>query len=391
MAHPKRKKMVETILQEIPGTPVVWDKKNSIHDTWERSWKERDKTADYHLVVQDDAILCDDFLQRVYNWLNLKKPVYNFHCRKRDNLLKESKDITNGYFEFSLWGGVAVCIKEELIDPMINWCMGHHEKHNFTDFDDMAMMKYFNDKKIKTCYPIPSLVDHSDSDTLIPQFYSRRTIRNFRRKGRETIKFIDDVFYNKKVCLIGAAPYITERMQSEYINSFDTVCRINWALPLTKELKKSTGDRCDVLYIYPKVQPHKSWKNVEVRLKTLNHHKYVRLKEKNKKFNIRKIPDNTYYNIEKVAGCVPNMGILAMEDILKSKPKELYVTGFSFYEGEEVFYDGYKNPHAKIVRSKKGNVYGHDQKKLKKYFFDYIYNEIHPDPFLEEMHELNTI
>ena len=64
MMHPDREKFKPYLLDKLGNVPVVLDNKNSIWDTCQRAWAEFDPTADYHVVIQDDALVCDDFKEK---------------------------------------------------------------------------------------------------------------------------------------------------------------------------------------------------------------------------------------------------------------------------------------------------------------------------------------
>lgn len=51
---------------------------------------------------------------------------------------------------------------------------------------------------------------------------------------------------NKKVAIVGPAPYLTNRGLGETINSYDVICRVNEVLPFG--LEKDYGDRTDIIF-----------------------------------------------------------------------------------------------------------------------------------------------
>lgn len=61
MAHPRRDALVAKLAFALgDGTTVVWDRHDDEWDTGRRAWETHAPTADWHLVVQDDAIVCRD-------------------------------------------------------------------------------------------------------------------------------------------------------------------------------------------------------------------------------------------------------------------------------------------------------------------------------------------
>jgi len=62
MAHPRRAAMVEDLLASIGGhVEVAWDQENREWETGRRALLAYDPSAEWHVVVQDDAIVCGDF------------------------------------------------------------------------------------------------------------------------------------------------------------------------------------------------------------------------------------------------------------------------------------------------------------------------------------------
>ena len=70
MAHPKRKKQAEKLKQKLAKggwtkLTISYDQKNDEWSNGENSLLSYDKGADYHLVIQDDAIISDNFVGRI--------------------------------------------------------------------------------------------------------------------------------------------------------------------------------------------------------------------------------------------------------------------------------------------------------------------------------------
>lgn len=59
MAHPKRQQWAEQLAAKL-GCPIVWDEIGNVQDTGRRTLLAADPAASHHVVVQDDAIVCDD-------------------------------------------------------------------------------------------------------------------------------------------------------------------------------------------------------------------------------------------------------------------------------------------------------------------------------------------
>jgi hypothetical protein len=196
-------------------------------------------------------------------------------------------------------------------------------------------------------------------------------------------------FTDKRVVLIAPAPHIVEEKQD--LSGFDVVCRMNKAVPIPKEVKKTTGDRTDVLYLTPAVHPNKDWENTkELRVKPNILFSTVKGRTLEKYFPYRKklkiIDYEHFYNIWDEIESEPNMGLIAISDILSENPKELYITGMTFYQTGG-YYKGYKIPSKEIEQmiKNKGNIFKHRQDPQIEYFKKHFKHKVKMDKKLTEV------
>ena len=178
---------------------------------------------------------------------------------------------------------------------------------------------------------------------------------------RRNNKKLHNMIYNKNVVICGPAPYLNELNNGEIINRSDTVIRVNKGHNLTKD-PKHFGSRTDILYHCVCENDENGGKITKQMLKEIkiivaafpnlkpsdktsfpngNKNKFIKLKKKIKpKMSV--IGKKFYINLEKIIGCRPNTGIIAISHILRHNPKSLYITGFTFFK------DGY----SKLYRNK---------------------------------------
>jgi hypothetical protein len=175
-------------------------------------------------------------------------------------------------------------------------------------------------------------------------------------------KLLYSLINNKKVVIVGPAPYLNNKGNGEYIDSFDTVVRCNKGIGLVQN-PKIFGSRTDILYhcvnqhednggklekdklintklivgVYPpmNVGENCSFKHCG----TLNDYNNLP-KDILDKFTF--ISKHNYLKLENEVQCRPNTGIVAIDNILLFQPKELYITGFTLFK------DGY----SKLYRNK---------------------------------------
>lgn len=165
---------------------------------------------------------------------------------------------------------------------------------------------------------------------------------------------MDKLIKDKKVIIVGPAGYLEGKNLGEYIDSFDVVVKINYALLNTNY--KDYGKRTDVLYNYLCEDPHG---NVDVLSKELND----KVLEKKPKFIITTfakpmmlqrykymlknrikhilLEREFFDSVGKEVINAPNTGIVAIKHLLSLEPKSLNVVGFDFYEGG--YQKGYLN------------------------------------------------
>lgn len=162
MAHPKRREWAEELSRTLE-CPIYWDTNNTIWDTCKGAWRLADKTADYHCVIQDDAILSIGFKENAHQIARkilreCGKTAINFYFgeRKLANKSTIEQSFKKGYMlqKFNAWG-VAICLPTEWIDPMIRFGDG------FYAWQDDTKIKHFLAKHgYKTAFTLPSLIDH---------------------------------------------------------------------------------------------------------------------------------------------------------------------------------------------------------------------------------------
>ncbi len=171
MAHPNRKEWAEELAREL-DCEIYWDTNNTIWHTCRGAWQLADRTSDYHFVIQDDAILCRNFKQRVQELVEKSiehngETAFQLYFGRGRFLLNKSdreKAIKQGYYVRTLcaWG-VAIGMPTKLIDEMIRFGNGYYAWQ-----DDTKIKNFLKSKGIKTVFPTPCLVDHKWSPTLTP-------------------------------------------------------------------------------------------------------------------------------------------------------------------------------------------------------------------------------
>lgn len=176
MGHPRRLEFINELSKQLPRVPVVLDNKNNRWDTGARSLLKYERDATHHLVVQDDAIICKDFLagcRRVAQaagdypvslYIGRVRP----HQRIVSPAVQHVIDTGGAWLRMNgPWWGVAVIIPTMYIEELCEWGASRNHIVNY----DKRMTHFFKFKKIECLYTVPSLVDHrseTENPSLVP-------------------------------------------------------------------------------------------------------------------------------------------------------------------------------------------------------------------------------
>ena len=177
MAHESRINRIDYLLETLGDVPVFMDY-GKIGDPgnlgpWgnaKRAWKAFDPKADFHLVVQDDAIFGKRFVERLSGILKKHGKEYayclfaNANGRKKDDeFLTALKRPQGIIIHKELYSAVAVSLPTGIIKKMIPFAdKAEYDRGRGTWLDDDARIsEYLKHIGMKVIYPIPSLVNHN--------------------------------------------------------------------------------------------------------------------------------------------------------------------------------------------------------------------------------------
>ncbi len=186
MAHPRRGNWVQGLASALPEAKVVWDQKNILWDTGRRSLLAYAPDADYHVVVQDDAILCHNFPEACYRalchvpqlpvglYLGQPKPHGDLVTKAFERALAEK---TSWIEMQGPWWGVGIAIPTLDIPALVAW----GDLQQMTRYDRRIATWYAQQEK-RCWYCLPSLVDHrreTGNPSLVPGHAGDRWARLF--------------------------------------------------------------------------------------------------------------------------------------------------------------------------------------------------------------------
>ncbi|MDD5068067.1 MAG: hypothetical protein PHN89_00500 [Candidatus Pacebacteria bacterium] len=172
MAHPSREKYFGYLKEKLGDVPFSIDGSGSIWNNRKRAMMMYDENAQFHLVLQDDAIIGNDFIRRAEQILNDDNIVYSFYFGNRRNMKKiADKGMANGFVisDWLTWG-LAICIPTKIIEDVIENCDRMHIKN-----DDTRIARYLRKRGIRIYYTMPSLIDHrADIKSLVNDSIGRK-------------------------------------------------------------------------------------------------------------------------------------------------------------------------------------------------------------------------
>lgn len=175
MAHSKRSKAANLLAYELGQYPfcdtsITWDEINEEWHTGKRALLAGVGKGDWHVVIQDDAILSPDFYKNLEQMIySLKQKtlisLYTGTARPLANRVAGAvrKTADGGFLRHhQLFWGVGIVIPTDHIMPMLEFV---------EDIDlqyDNKIGEFYCRNGLPVYYCIPSLVDHDDdTDTLI--------------------------------------------------------------------------------------------------------------------------------------------------------------------------------------------------------------------------------
>ena len=158
MAHPSRAQYFDYLKNRLGDVKWSIDDGIGLLANCRRAWLLYDPTADYHVVIQDDCIVCDNFQERaekVCEKANGLPVSFFFSQSKCYNKYKNEIETTGAVVKKGLYGGLAICLPTKLIPEMIK-----HYDADHVPFDDHRIGRFCMSKKLNFYNPMPCLIDH---------------------------------------------------------------------------------------------------------------------------------------------------------------------------------------------------------------------------------------
>lgn len=166
------------------------------------------------------------------------------------------------------------------------------------------------------------------------------------------IDFDPNWFKDKRVAIVGGANSVLKEKLGEYIDGFDVVVRINKGVEIIATQSEYVGEKTDVLFhSFLEIDPHLGgspitpglWQERQVKLLlfALNYEGgsdilkifLLFLKNTKRRFKFAQLPKDLYLkNLAIVQPSGPTTGFSAINTVFNCQPKELYITGITFFK-----------------------------------------------------------
>lgn len=172
MGHPKRDEQIQKLLIQLVDMPfsdvsVTLDNKNSEWDTGRRSLLKGVNKGDWHVVLQDDAILTPDFYENLQGAIRAVPvkvliSLYVGTVKPMPERVKEAVDkATHATWlkHNMLFWGVGIAIPSDHILPLVEFV--DEPMYDDTQYDTRIGM-FYQRNMLPVYYTMPSLVDHDD-------------------------------------------------------------------------------------------------------------------------------------------------------------------------------------------------------------------------------------
>lgn len=172
MAHPKRRVDAEALYGQLKLLPfvapeVIYDQQNEEWHTGERALRYGVGKGDWHVVLQDDAVLTPDFYANIESAIaavptKVLVSLYTGRSRPLAQRVQIAVDKAQDgewlNFHMLLWG-VGIMLPSDHIEPMLDFI--NEERWVDTPYDTRVGI-FYQSNMLPIYYTMPSLVDHND-------------------------------------------------------------------------------------------------------------------------------------------------------------------------------------------------------------------------------------
>lgn len=238
MAHPVRENFVDELVASLDRpVPVHWDlagpPTSQGDQRWRNgdgAWRMYDPDADWHVVIQDDAIVCEDFLAGFEKALahvpdSNAQVVSAYVGSKRPSQIVFTNMAREARFKDASWAkalqlswGVAIALRTDTIEPMLEWC----GRLQGVPYDRRISRFYYYEAEVACWFTWPCLADHRSSPSLVAHGDGGRHARSFHNGSALDLTWDGPVIYDKRLKRREIVKERQRKRGKEYNNSLQT-------------------------------------------------------------------------------------------------------------------------------------------------------------------------
>jgi hypothetical protein len=184
MAHPKRAEWAEQLAAKL-GCPIVWDEIGSPWDTGRRALLTTDPAASHHVIVQDDAIVCEDLpaaLEQAVAYAGQRPIGLYLGARPHHRRVRLSTKMADKRgrpwiaMDRATVAGVASAHPVTLIEQLA--AFNYRDSRSW----DSRYSAFYRELGVTPWFTWPSLVEHRPGPSLLPN----------HPKGRTAVRFLGE-------------------------------------------------------------------------------------------------------------------------------------------------------------------------------------------------------
>lgn len=206
MAHRSREALVLDLVQSIDAdVTVAWDQRNNEWDTGRRALCAYDRDAQWHVVLQDDAVVCRDLIAGLGHALErvpVNAAVGLYIGRERRENGRIARIAARADAEQCSWihlpqlhWGVGLVVPVALIDDVVRT----GDRTHVVEYD-RRLSSVFRKMRMPVWYPWPSLVDHRDEPSLLR--HDRHEPRRAHRFGGPGWSALNNAWWKGQVLVM---------------------------------------------------------------------------------------------------------------------------------------------------------------------------------------------
>lgn len=197
MAHPRRARWIPALLDALDtdDAQVVWDRRNDRHDTGLRCLQAHDPDAAYHLVIQDDVVVCRDLVAACGKAARYAggRPVALFSSRAQERRALVRRAGRAAQLAGSPWfeSPDAVAYGQAMLLPVADLpALTAWYRTSTVENHDTRVAAWYRQQGVAWLFTHPSLVDHRDEQANPSLVVEAVTGKPRRGRGRTAIEFL---------------------------------------------------------------------------------------------------------------------------------------------------------------------------------------------------------